>query len=59
MSSLTRKKILIAEDDEVSRRLPETTLQKWGYEVLAVGDGSAPGTCSGRKQRRPWPSWTG
>jgi DNA-binding response OmpR family regulator len=41
MSSLTRNKILIAEDDEVSRRLLGTTLQKWGYETVAVGDGSA------------------
>jgi DNA-binding response OmpR family regulator len=41
MSDLTRNKILIAEDDDVSRRLLETWLQKWGYEVVAVGDGSA------------------
>jgi two-component system, cell cycle response regulator len=32
-------KILIAEDDTVSRRLLEATLQKWGYEVFAVNDG--------------------
>jgi phosphoserine phosphatase RsbU/P len=34
-------KILIAEDDMVSRRLLETTLVKWGYEVVVTCDGSA------------------
>jgi sigma-B regulation protein RsbU (phosphoserine phosphatase) len=34
-------KILIAEDDVVSRRMLEVTLQKWGYEVVAVTDGLA------------------
>lgn len=34
-------RILIAEDDAVSRRRLEATLQKWGYEVLAVEDGLA------------------
>ena len=32
-------KILIAEDDAMSRRLLEKTLQREGYEVTAVGDG--------------------
>jgi two-component system chemotaxis response regulator CheY len=32
-------KILIAEDDPVSRRLLQRTLEKWGYEVSAVEDG--------------------
>jgi diguanylate cyclase (GGDEF)-like protein len=32
-------KVLIAEDDPVSRRLLEATLSKWGYEVLACADG--------------------
>lgn len=32
-------KILIAEDDPVSRRLLEVTLIKWGYEVVAAKDG--------------------
>jgi diguanylate cyclase (GGDEF)-like protein len=32
-------KVLIAEDDTVSRRLLEATLSKWGYEVLACTDG--------------------
>jgi len=34
-------RILIAEDDAVSRRRLEATLRKWGYEVLAVEDGLA------------------
>lgn len=32
-------RILIAEDDAVSRRLLETTLTKWGYEVITTTDG--------------------
>jgi len=32
-------KILVAEDDTVSRRLLQATLQKWGYEVVAANDG--------------------
>jgi phosphoserine phosphatase RsbU/P len=32
-------KILIAEDDPVSRRLLEVTLPSWGYEVQVAGDG--------------------
>ncbi len=34
-------KILIAEDDPVSRRLLEVTLSKWGYEVVTCADGQA------------------
>jgi len=34
-------RILIAEDDPVSRRLLEVTLHKWGYEVIACPDGMA------------------
>lgn len=34
-------KILIAEDDLVSRRLLEATLTKWGYEVAHACDGLA------------------
>jgi sigma-B regulation protein RsbU (phosphoserine phosphatase) len=34
-------KLLIAEDDMISRRLLETTLIKWGYEVVVTGDGVA------------------
>jgi phosphoserine phosphatase RsbU/P len=33
-------KILIAEDDMVSRRLLEATLIKWGYEVIVTCDGA-------------------
>jgi len=32
-------KILIAEDDPVSRRLLETHLTRWGYEVIACKNG--------------------
>ena len=32
-------KILIAEDDPVSRRVLETTLAKWGYEVVTTTNG--------------------
>ena len=32
-------KILIAEDDAISRRLLETILRKWGYEVVVAQDG--------------------
>jgi two-component system cell cycle response regulator len=34
-------RILIAEDDPVSRRLLEGTLTRLGHEVVAVGDGTA------------------
>jgi len=34
-------KILVAEDDPVSRRLLEVTLRKWGYEVVTCADGQA------------------
>ena len=33
-------KILVAEDDRVSRRLLESRLRKWGYEVTAAADGA-------------------
>jgi signal transduction histidine kinase len=33
-------KILIADDDPVSRRLLQNYLQKWGYEVSAAQDGA-------------------
>ena len=32
-------KILIAEDDAISRRLLETILRKWGYDVVVAQDG--------------------
>jgi two-component system, cell cycle response regulator len=34
-----RKRVLIAEDDPLSRRLLEAVLAKWGYEVTVVADG--------------------
>lgn len=34
-------RVLIAEDDPVSRRLLEAVLVRWGYEVTAVSDGLA------------------
>ncbi len=34
------KKVLVADDDPVSRRLLASTLEKWGYEVIAVTDGN-------------------
>jgi sigma-B regulation protein RsbU (phosphoserine phosphatase) len=32
-------KILIADDDRMARRLLESTLSAWGYEVVAAADG--------------------
>jgi two-component system, cell cycle response regulator len=32
-------KILIAEDDPISRRILEATLVKWGYKVMVASDG--------------------
>ena len=32
-------RVLIAEDDAVSRHLLEATLHKWGYEVVVASDG--------------------
>jgi len=32
-------RILIAEDDSISRRILEATLAKWGYEVVVTRDG--------------------
>ena len=33
-------RILIAEDDMISRRVLERTLTKWGYEVVSTRDGA-------------------
>jgi diguanylate cyclase (GGDEF)-like protein len=33
-------RILIAEDDPISRRMLSSRLQKWGYEVVATADGN-------------------
>jgi DNA-binding response OmpR family regulator len=43
-------KILIAEDDAVSRRLLERKLVMWGYQVVI---------CQSATTRRAWPSSTG
>ena len=32
-------KVLLAEDDFVSRRILEVSLEGWGYEVISVEDG--------------------
>jgi diguanylate cyclase (GGDEF)-like protein len=34
-------KVLVADDDAVSRCLLQTALREWGYEVVAVSDGNA------------------
>ncbi len=34
-------KILIADDEPVSRRLLQLTLTRWGYEVITAADGNA------------------
>jgi phosphoserine phosphatase RsbU/P len=34
-------KVLIADDDPVSRRLLDASLEKWGYQVQAVANGAA------------------
>ncbi len=38
-------RVLIAEDDAVSRRLLEARLAKWGYEVLSTKDGTEAWAC--------------
>jgi DNA-binding response OmpR family regulator len=35
----TKARILVAEDDPVSRTLISTRLSKWGYEVVVTNDG--------------------
>jgi two-component system, cell cycle response regulator len=39
-TSPARNRILIAEDDSVSRRVLEAFLVKWGYEVVSASDGT-------------------
>jgi len=34
-------KILIAEDNKTSRKILESTLKKWGYDIISVPDGNA------------------
>jgi DNA-binding response OmpR family regulator len=38
-------RILIAEDEAVSRRLLQQTLQRWGYEVVVASDGTEAWQC--------------
>jgi diguanylate cyclase (GGDEF)-like protein len=40
IEALSRKKVLIAEDGAASRRMLQALLLKWGYEVIAVSDGT-------------------
>lgn len=42
-------KVLIADDDPVSRRLLEATLQKWGSEVVAARDGAEAAAFAGER----------
>jgi DNA-binding response OmpR family regulator len=46
-------KILIAEDDPVSRRLLEATLEKFGYDVVVVADGAEAWTALQRADAPP------
>jgi DNA-binding response OmpR family regulator len=39
-SAARRIRVVIAEDDAVSRRALEVTLGAWGYEVVVTGDGT-------------------
>jgi CheY-like chemotaxis protein len=38
-------RILIAEDEAVSRRLLQQTLERWGYEVVVAADGIEAWAC--------------
>lgn len=40
MDTKAKSRILIAEDDPVSRRVLQTFLLKWGYEVIIAEDGT-------------------
>ena len=48
-------RILIAEDDMISRRVLERILTKWGYEVVSTRDGAEAWEIlkSGDYERRP------
>ena len=53
-------KVLIAEDDMVSRRLLQATLCKWGYEAVVTSDGAAAWeVLPGPLIHRHWPFSTG
>src|SRR2546421_1580123 len=42
-------RILIAEDEPVSRRVLEASLRKWGHEVVATSDGAEAWEALGRE----------
>ena len=52
-------KILIAEDDPVSRRLLQATLEKFGYEVVGAADGAEAWTPYSVTTLPSWPFSTG
>src|SRR5271154_2606775 len=39
MEEKYKKRVLIADDDPVSRRMLESFLAKWGYETITAADG--------------------
>ena len=48
-----KMRVLIAEDDKISRRVLEASLNEWGYDVTAVSDGKeALGLVSGENPPR-------
>ena len=51
--------VLIADDDSVSRRLLQSYLQKWGYEVTAAQDGAEAWRPLRERAASPWSSPTG
>jgi len=53
-------KILVADDDPLTRRLLQETLEHAGYEVIAVADGRAAALeVFPAKTVRDWHSWIG
>ena len=52
-------RVLIAEDEPVSRRMLERVLGQWGYQVVVAEDGSAAWDVLAAPGRRAWSSWTG
>jgi CheY-like chemotaxis protein len=52
-------RILIADDELVSRKLLQKTLERAGYEVTAVENGAWPPSNSARQLGPGLPFWTG
>ena len=52
-------KVLVADDEPVSRRLLESSLRRWGYDVIVAKTASRLRRYSFRPMRRNWPCWTG